>query len=118
MARIKIDVYADQRDAAAALGALRGVGLNPGDVASAWRAGERETGVAVHEVSVADVGLVHFTGWLAEHALKAAETGRDVDLTVAFRSAGLDDKDITRAQEALAGGGGLIGVRARDSLSA
>jgi hypothetical protein len=118
MARIKIDTYADPSDASAALGALREVGLNPGDVGSAWKASVSDAAVAVHEVSVEGLGPLHFTGWLAESALKAAETASAVDLAQALKAAGLEEKDIARARDALTSGGGVIGVRARDSLSA
>lgn len=118
MARIKIDIHSNPRDAAAALGALREVGLNPGDVGAVWKPNVSDAGVVVHEVSVERLGALHFTGWLADAALKAAETAQVVDLEEALTAAGLDEKDVARAEEALARGGGVVGVRARDSLGA
>lgn len=118
MARIKIDLYTDPKEAAAALRSLRDVGMNPGDVASAWKVGDLNAGVAVHEVSTAEIGPLQLTGWLAEHALKAAEIATDVELAVVLNAAGLDDREVARVTDALTQGAGVIGVRARDSLGA
>lgn len=126
MARVTIDIRKDRNDAAASLSSLRDVGLNAGDIGSAWPAslpeadeGDASTrsAVAVHEVVITGIGPVHFTGWLAEIALKT-EPGPvgTVDLDTVLAGASLDQKDVTRVREALIKGGGVITVRARDAL--
>lgn len=127
MTRVTIDIRKDRNDAAASLSSLRDVGLNAGDIGSAWPAPRENddtastprASVAVHEVAITGLGPVHFTGWLAEIALKTpAGPDGSVDLGPVLAAASLDQKDITRTRDALLKGGGVIAVRARDALIA
>ncbi len=122
MPRMKIDFYPNREDAADALSSLREVGLNPGDVGGAWAARTPEIGTAEdagrtdgsHLIAVEDLGPVRFSGWLAEIALKSAGERTPVPLASIFQDLTPDAAELARVRDALASGGGVIGVRARD----
>jgi len=124
MPRTKIDFHQSRQDAAAALSSLREVGLNPGDVGGAWLAGE-DPFDAVDDASmngpgqlieVEEIGLVRFSGWLADAAHEAAGNRPAAPLSVIFDDL-TDDAELQRVRDILASGGGIVGVRARDALN-
>ena len=118
MPRTTIDFHKDRRDAAAAFGSLRDVGLNAGDVGGAWLAEDQPAGQGSgHGVEVMDLGLVAFSGWLAEAALKVASPDRPVSLATLLEGHSVTPEDLDRIHRTLTAGGGIIGVRARDAFN-
>ena len=124
MPRITINYYDDRQTAAAALVALRDVGLNAGDVGSAWLVPDTEEDADLEVVKLADrsrtsvdgIGLVEFTGWMAEAARDVLTPGETSNVATILRDYEVDETEIRRITQALADGMGLVGVRARDSL--
>lgn len=124
MPRITINYYDDRQTAAAALVALRDVGLNAGDVGSAWLVPDPEEDADLEVVKLADrsrtsvdgVGIVEFTGWLAQAAKDGRTPGETSNVATILREYEVDETEIRRITQALADGKGLVGVRARDSL--
>lgn len=122
MPRTKIDFHHSRQDAADALSSLREVGLNPGDVGGAWLAADgtsedTPTTATSRLVPVAEVGEVRFSGWLAEVALQALGDRETAPLSAIFDDLTSDAGDLARLRDTLAAGGGIVGVRARDTFS-
>nr|WP_314136964.1 hypothetical protein [uncultured Brevundimonas sp.] len=123
MARTKIDFHQSRQDAAAALSSLREVGLNPGDIGGAWRVGENSFDAADDAstsgpgqlIDVEEIGLIRFSGWLADAAQEAAAHGPATPLSVIFDDL-TDDAELQRVRDTLASGGGIVGIRARDTF--
>ena len=124
MPRITINYYGDRQTAAAALVALRDVGLNAGDVGSAWIAPDPKEDAHLEVVKLADrcrkavdgIGIVEFTGWLAQAAREVLAPGEMSNVATILHEYNLDETEISRITHALADGKGLVGVRARDNL--
>lgn len=124
MPRITINYYDDRQTAAAALVALRDVGLNASDVGSAWLAPDTEEDADLEVVKLADrsrtsidgIGIVEFTGWLAHAARDVLAPGEASDVATILRHYEVEEAEIRRITQALADGKALVGVRARDSL--
>lgn len=124
MPRTKLDFHQSREDAADALSSLREVGLNSGDVGGAWLAETAADGPVEETpatatsrlVPVADVGDVRFSGWLAESALQALGEQETAPLSAIFHDQTLDADELARLRDTLKGGGGVVGVRARDTF--
>lgn len=122
MPRTTIDFHETRHHAAIALSSLREVGLHPGDIGGAWL-DEAATAPEQHEdtslqatrqtVDVSDLGRVQFTGWLAEAALLLKTVDEPTALS-AILGDHVDEADLSRIRETISGGGGIVGIRARD----
>lgn len=125
MPRTKIDFHQSRRAAAEALSSLREIGLNSGDVGSAWLAdtaadgtsNDAPTTATSRVIRVSDVGEVRFSGWLAEVALEALDDQQAAPLSAIFDDLTLEPAELVRLRDTLAAGGGIVGVRARDNFS-
>lgn len=125
MPRTKIDFHQSRQAAAEALSSLRGIGLNSGDVGSAWLAdtaadgtsNDAPTTATSRVIRVSDVGEVRFSGWLAEVALEALDDQQAAPLSAIFDDLTLEPAELVRLRDTLAAGGGIVGVRARDNFS-
>lgn len=125
MARITFDHHENRRDAAAVLVSLREVGMKPDDVGSLWGLngqGEAfddpsETPDDLYEATLAGLGPVQMSGWVAAAAITALKTASPPDLAEILADAELDGVDLRRIQQTLGAGGGVVGVKARDVLT-
>lgn len=123
MPRTTLDYHDDRRDAVSALLSLREVGLNADDVASIWKAAPADprseaadSPIEFYEVDLAGVGALQLSGWFAQAAMDALAAHRAIDLPSLLSAAGVEVDAAEQVRSTLSRGGGVTGVRARDSL--
>ncbi|MFC7380019.1 hypothetical protein [Brevundimonas sp. GCM10030266] len=125
MAKFQFDHHTDRKDAAAALVSLREVGMKSEDVGSLWQAPPdadalwppAEKPADLYEATLADIGAVQLSGWIAHKALNALSASTSPGLADVLDGTDLDSGDRDRIRGTLLAGGGVIGVKARDILS-
>lgn len=127
MTRIAFDHYDTAAEAASAVEALRLVGLNPGDLATAWneadagveRPGEPGPNAAPlrpgHGVWLQGIGRLHLTGWLSQAATPGSSRSDPMELDALFSALALSPDDRDHLCRTLASGGGIVAIRAADS---
>ncbi|MDQ8027845.1 MAG: hypothetical protein REJ23_03895 [Brevundimonas sp.] len=100
--------------------------MKPDDVGSLWGLHDQgaafdspsETPHDLYEATLAGVGPVQMSGWVAVAAIAAMRTTTSPNLTEVLADADLDDAERSRILDTLAAGGGVVGVKARESLAA
>lgn len=127
MTRIAFDHYETRGEAADAVESLTVVGLDPGNLATAWR--EADTGhTAAADAALDDVagrsfglgvwlegiGRLHLTGWLSLAATPGSCRTNPLDLAALFPGLDIDATEREQLCRTLAGGGGIVAIRAPD----
>ncbi len=128
MTRIAFDHYETRGEAAEAVESLKVVGLDPGNLATVWS--ESDTGSeaaadpALGDVTVQSPGLgvwlegigrLHLTGWLSLAATPGSCRTDPLDLAALFPGLDLGTGEREHLCRTLAGGGGIVAIRAPDA---
>lgn len=121
MSRIEFDHYGRWSEACSAVDALGVVGMRQEDLGALWLASaspnpplDGSEPSDRYEMTLAGVGKVQMTGWVAAKAMKILGEGLQLDLPAVLSGALDDPGEIDRIRETLRSGGGIVGVRARD----